>query len=266
MSCVLSVVIAFFLMFSISCASEKSNLKESKQGNDNHETENLKIESEEGLTVQGYSEDSEMNKKMKTIDLEIIDCYKEFYEEGNTQETRLFFSAVIDETGSLDTIKFKENSSKIANKIAKCIRKDMRSLTFRPGKERDVKYQLYFKPTKTKEHEIKARDERSTMIANLTKMEKFRACYSNQKRIIRGNEGKFSLRFTVTKNGKVANIKLTYNTFKNSGVVRCVMEKLEETLFPEGKNSDQVDVTFDFTNSSEPLPNKKRKSMDIEFN
>lgn len=265
MKYIFNAVIAFFLIFSISCASKQSRLDSSEKAGDNSEIGTWKTEGGETLIVRGYSEDSELNKKIKAVDLEIIDCYKQFYEIANPQEMTITFSLVIDEMGDIESLKFRENSSKIANRVAECIKKDVELLAFRPGDVRDARMRLTFKLAKRKNERVATNEARSKMVASLAKMKKFRVCYDNQDVKIRGDGGKFLIRFTITKAGNVADMKLIYDSFKNRSVARCVLQKMEETVFPESENEDEVDVIFNFTNSSDSLPDKKRKSMDIEF-
>ena len=95
-------------------------------------------------------------------------------------------------------------------------------------------------------------------------MKKFHECYDSRKAKNPKIKGKFSLKFTVSEDGEVYDIKLRNNTFNDRYVINCVVEKLEDTIFPKGDSEDEVEVNFDFTATYDnPKSDKPRKSLSL---
>lgn len=212
------------------------------------------------VTISGYSKDPEMNKKMKVLDLEIADCYKQFTPIGKASEMVIKFNIIIDESGFIESANFK-NEGTDHNNVAKCIANDMKELSFRPGELRELEYRFVFKPLKEKKKALPD-DKRSRMIMSLSEMKKFKVCYEEQIAKTPGIGGNFTIKFILTEEGRADDIKISSNTFNDPTVPLCVVKKLAETIFPEGDSEDYVEVNFKFVSSS---PSRMRKSMDIDM-
>jgi len=254
-----TVVFLFVLIFA-ACSSSPSSRKSSEKES-SPEIGVATMTGGERVAVRGYSKDPEMNKKMQMLDLEIVDCYKQFTPIGKAvSETTVNFEISIDISGFLEKIKISGNSP-VSDKIGECISKDLETLSFRPGEEREVTYRLVFKPL-AKSKSVKKDDPRSKMIMSLADMKKFRTCYDEEIASTPGIGGNFSLNFKVDEDGNVSDIKITSNTFSNNRVPLCVVKKLADTMFPESESEDTVEVNFKFESNA---PVKIRKSMDIDM-
>lgn len=257
-----SVVIAFFCVAFLffSCASSEMKAEKIKAESD-PEIGEASMSGGERVAIKGYSGDSEMNKKMKLMDLEVIDCYKQYTAIGkNADELNINFTVIVDETGFIEKVSFKGNGS-YSNKIAACVANDMQELSFRPGDVREINYKLVFKPIKQKKKE-NSNNPRSKMILSLSEMKKFRVCYEEQIANTPGVGGNFTIKFIVTEDGRAEDIKISGNSFSDAKVPLCVVKKLSDTIFPEGESEDRVEVNFKFVSSS---PVKQRRSMDIDM-
>lgn len=258
--CVVFSVIFLFINAFTACSSSPSSGGVSEKES-SPEIGIASMTGGERVAVRGYSKDSEMNKKMQLLDLEIVDCYKQFIPIGKAiSETTISLEVSIDISGFLEKIKINGNSP-VADKIGECISKDLETLSFRPGEEREVSYRLVFKPL-AKSKSVKNDDPRSRMIMSLADMKKFRNCYDEEIASTPGIGGSFSLNFKVDEDGNVSDIKITSNTFSNNSVPLCVVKKLADTMFPEGESVDTVEVNFKFESNA---PVKVRKSMDIDM-
>jgi hypothetical protein len=246
------------LMFS-SCASSESKEREKREAA-NPEIGEATVKGGQKVAIMGYSNDPEMNKKMKVLDLEIADCYKQFTPIGKAAEMTINFNIVIDESGFIEKAAFK-HADPAYNKIAGCISNDMKELAFRPGELREVSYRLVFKPVKEKK-KIDPDDKRSKMILSLAEMKRFRVCYEEQIAKTPGIGGNFTIKFILTEDGRAEDIKIAGNTFNDPKVPLCVVKKLSEMAFPEGDAQDYVEVNFKFVSST---PSRGRKSMDIDM-
>ncbi len=248
------------LFFSIfSCASSEAKAEKAKSESD-PEIGEASMKGGERVAIRGYTADKEMNKKMKQLDLEIIDCYKQFTPIGNVSDMTIKYNIIIDESGFIEKASYKRGASSF-NKIAECIAKDMKELPFRPGELRELDYTLVFKPLKQKK-QVNPDDKRSKMILSLSEMKKFRTCYEEAAAKVPGISGNFTIKFIVTEEGKAEDMKITGNTFPDAKVPLCVVKKLSETFFPEGESDDFVEVTFKYVSANPP---KMRKSMDIDM-
>ena len=257
------------LVFSFSCSSGKgsSSKKPSKKG-DSSEIGFAEIEGGETLKIFGYSKDSEVARKMKLLDEDFIGCYQENVKVGEAENVNIDFNLTIDEDGFFDMIEILKTQSKIETKIAKCIKKEMESIGVRPGNHREAKFTLSYKVTKEKvrhdDKRGKMNDLRSQMITSLAKMKKFKDCYDARRAKNPKLQGKFTLKFTIDEDGEVYDIKLRNNTLTDKYVINCTVEKLEDTVFPKGDSEDEVEVSFDFTATSDnPRPEKPRKSLSL---
>lgn len=224
------------------------------------------------LHVYGYSKDSEVVRKMKLLDLDFVDCYQNTVETGKAVNINIDFELEIDNDGFFEQVDIVKVPSKDANKIAKCIKKEIESIGVRPGNPRNAAYTLSYKILREKpkrmNKETKARaaknDLRSKTLASLAQMKKFNECYQSRKAKNPKLQGKFTLKFTVSEDGEVYDIKLRNNTFTDKYVVNCVVEKLEDTIFPKGDSEDEVEVNFNFTATHDnPRPDKPRKSLSL---
>jgi hypothetical protein len=247
----------FFSIFSCASSDEKS---EKTKAESDPEIGEATMKGGERVAVRGYSQDKEMNKKMKQLDLEIVDCYKQFTPIGNASEMTINYNIIIDESGFVEKAAYKKGNT-VLNKIAECIANDMKELPFRPGELRELDYRLVFKPLKQKK-KANPDDKRSKMMLSLSEMKKFRTCYEESSAKTPGLSGNFSIKFIVTEEGRAEDMKITGNTFPDSSVPLCVVKKLSETVFPEGESEDVVEVNFKYVSANPP---KGRKSMDIDM-
>lgn len=247
----------FFSIFS--CASSEAKAEKTKAESD-PEIGEAAMKGGERVAIRGYSQDKEMSKKMKQLDLEIIDCYKQFTPVGNASDMTIKYNIIIDESGFIEKASYKRGDSSF-NKIAECIAKDMKELPFRPGELRELDYTLVFKPLKQKK-QVDPNDKRSKMILSLSDMKKFRVCYEEAAAKIPGISGNFTIKFIITEEGKAEDMKIKGNTFPDTKVPLCVVKKLSETIFPESESEDVVEVNFKYVSANPP---KARKSMDIDM-
>lgn len=267
-------LLVFCIVFSFSCSSGNSSKKkkpDDKRGT-NSEIGSVEIEGGEMLHVYGYSKDSEVVRKMKLLDIDFIECYQDTVQIGKASSMDISFALEIDEDGFFEEIQIVKVPSKEANKIAKCVKKQVEEIGVRPGNPRSADYRLSYKIVKEKpkkmNKETKARveknDLRAKTIASLAQMKKFKDCYDERKAKNPKIQGKFTLKFTIAPDGEVYDIKLRNNTFTDKYVVNCTVEKLEDTVFPQGDSEDEVEVNFNFTATHDnPRPEKPRKSLSL---
>lgn len=268
---IFSLVLCIIFSFSfLSCGTSKKS-KSEKKGTDS-EISSVEIEGGEMLHLYGYSKDSEVVRKMKLLDIDFVDCYQNTVEKGKAESISIDFDLEIDNDGFFENIEIVKVPSKEANKIAKCVKKEVESIGVRPGNPRNAKYTLSYKIIKerpkkmSKQAKAKAAkdDLRSKTLASLAQMKKFNDCYEARKAKNPKLQGKFTLKFTVSEDGEVYDIKLRNNTFTDKYVVNCVVEKLEDTVFPQGDSEDEVEVNFNFTATyNNPRPDKPRKSLSL---
>lgn len=262
-----TVFLIVCLSFIFSCSSGKNSSKKHEKKGDNSEIGYVEIEGGETLKVYGYSKDSEVARKMNMLDMDFIDCYQTTVKTGEAENINIDFALNIDDEGFFETIEFEKMKSKNANKIAKCIKKEMEQIGVRPGNSRDAEFHLSYKIVKERHREKekhKINDLRSQTIASLAKMKKFKECFDNRKAKNPKLQGKFTLKFTIDPDGEVYDIKLRNNTFTDKYVINCTVEKLEDTVFPKGDSDDEVEVNFDYTATSDnPRPDKPRKSLSL---
>ena len=226
------------------------------------------MEGGEMLNVYGYSKDNEVSRKMKLLDIDFIECYQATVKIGEAESINIDFSLTIDDDGFFEMIEFENNRSKNANKIARCVKKEMEVIGVRPGNSRNADFRLSYKIVKEKPKKAakhgKMNDLRAQTITSLAKMKKFRECYDTRKAKNPNLKGKFTLKFTVSFDGEVYDIKLRNNTFTDKYVINCVVEKLEDTIFPKGDSDDEVEINFDFSATyNNPKPDKPRQSLSL---
>jgi hypothetical protein len=227
----------------------------------------------ETVDIRGYTSDSEANRQLKLIDLEIIDCYRQNVGRIGITEILLDYAFYIDRNGKPADIRYKANPENAAI-LGDCIKRDIHTLSFRPGSPRDItSYRLVFKPEPkikqndivsgtTDRHYTKKEDPRSKMIKSLSDMDTFRDCYEEEIKRTPGIGGKFTLRFLVSEYGDVENVEIVHSTFNEPKVPLCVVKKLADIRFPRGETDDIVEVNFEFSPSG---PMKRRRTMDIDM-
>lgn len=262
------IFLAICILFSFSCSSGTRSPQNSDKRSDNSEIGSAEMKGGETLNVYGYSKDSEVSRKMKLLDIDFIECYQNTVKAGEAENINIDFSLTIDDDGFFEMIEIEKNKSKNANKIARCVKKEMEGIGVRPRNPRKTDYRLSYKIVKEKHKQAdkhgKMNDLRSQTISSLAKMKKFRECYDARKAKNPNLKGTFSLKFTVSFDGEVYDIKLRNNTFTDKYVINCVVEKLEDTVFPKGDSDDEVEINFDFTATSDnPKPDKPRKSLSL---
>ena len=263
------IFLTLCVVFALSCSSsQKSSAKHSGKGSSNSEIGPAEMEGGETLSVYGYSKDDEVSRKMKLLDVDFIDCYQNTMPVGKAENINIDFELTIDEDGFFEFIGIEKNKSKNANKIARCVKKEMEVIGVRPRNPRETDFRLSYKIVHEKHKQEtkrgKMNDLRSKTISSLAQMKKFHECYDSRKAKNPKIKGKFSLKFTVSEDGEVYDIKLRNNTFNDRYVINCVVEKLEDTIFPKGDSEDEVEVNFDFTATYDnPKSDKPRKSLSL---
>lgn len=256
------------LSSAFSCSSGKNTSKKPEKKGDNSEIGYAEMEGGETLKVFGYSKDTEVARKMKLLDEDFIECYQNTVKIGEAENINIDFDIEVDGDGFFEMIEIAKMKSKNATKIAKCIKKEMEMIGVRPGNPRNAKFTLSYKIVREKhkqqEKHGKMNDLRSQMITSLAKMKKFRDCFDARRAKNPKLQGKFTLKFMLSEDGEVYDIKLRNNTFTDKYVVNCAVEKLEDTIFPKGDSEDEVEINFDFTSTSDnPKPEKPRKSLSL---
>ncbi len=252
-----------------SCSSGKGSSNGPSKKGDNSEIGFAEMEGGETLKIFGYSKDKEVARKMKLLDEDFITCYQATVKIGEAENMNIDFDLEIDDEGFFEMIEIAKMKSKNAAKIAKCIKKEMEMIGVRPGNPREATFSLSYKVTKEKikKHEEKhghMNDLRSKTITSLAKMKKFRDCFDARRAKNPQLQGKFTLKFMLSADGEVYDIKLRNNTFTDKYVINCAVEKLEDTIFPKGDSEDEVEINFDFTATSDnPRPEKPRKSLSL---
>ena len=256
------------ILFASSCSSGKGSSREKPKKSDDSEIGFVETEGGEMLKVSGYSKDKEVSRKMKLLEEDFIGCYQKTVKTGEAENLNIDFSFEIDSDGFFDMIEISKTKSKNEMKIAKCIKKEMEMIGVRPGNPRDAQFNLAYRVTKEKvkrnEKHGRMNDLRSQTIASLAKMKKFKDCFDARRAKNPKLQGKFTLKFMLSADGEVYDIKLRNNTFTDKYVINCAVEKLEDTIFPKGDSDDEVEINFDFTATSEnPKPEKPRKSLSL---
>lgn len=251
-----------------SCSSGKGASKESAKKGDNSEIGFAEMEGGETLKVFGYSKDKEVARKMKLLDEDFIGCYQDTVKIGEAENMNIDFDIEIDTDGFFEMIEIAKNNSKTMMKIAKCIKKEMEMIGVRPGNPRNAQFSLSYRVSKEKvkrnEKHGRMNDLREKTITSLAKMKKFRDCFDARRAKNPKLQGKFTLKFMLSADGEVYDIKLRNNTFTDKYVINCAVEKLEDTIFPKGDSDDEVEINFDFTATSDnPRPEKPRKSLSL---
>lgn len=263
------ILLALCIVFAFSCSSSgKSAAQNSSKKSNNSEIGSAEMEGGETLNVYGYSKDSEVSRKMKLLDADFIECYQKNVKTGEAENMNIDFSLTIDDDGFFEMIEIDKNKSKNANKIARCVKKEMEVIGVRPRNSRNADFRLSYKIVKEKRKKAakhgKMNDLRAQTITSLSKMKKFKECYDARKANNPNLKGKFTLKFTISFDGEVYDIKLRNNTFTDKYVINCVVEKLEDTTLPKGENDDEVEITFDFSATSDnPRPDKPRQSLSL---
>ncbi len=226
----------------------------------------------ETVSIRGYTSDSEANRQLKLIDLEIIDCYRQNAGRIGITEILLEYAFYIDRNGKPADIRYNAKPESAAI-LGDCIRRDIYTLSFRPGSPRNIaSYRIVFTPQvdRVQRDEVRGRVERrspdqenarSKMIKSLSNMDTFRDCYEEEIKRTPGIGGKFALRFMVSEYGDVENIEIVHNTFNEPKVPLCVVKKLADIRFPRGETDDIVEVNFEFSPSG---PMKRRRTLDIK--
>jgi hypothetical protein len=261
------ILILSVLLSALSCSSGKKDNMRSRHPDNTPEIGTTEILGGETIVVRGYTGDHEFNTKMKLLDLEIMDCYKQFVSGGTAQEAVLNLNVEIDGYGSVKFMDYK-TKTKTEKKIAKCILRDIEELVFRPGSEREVNYRLVYKPTKSKKKKIsKISDKRSRMIAALPDMAVFKKCYEAALSRNPHVGGDFTISFEITEKGEAKEAMIVTNSFRNTDVPLCVIKRLLKTYFPESDVTDKVSIKFKY--GTIPPPNssigERKKTLDIDL-
>ena len=259
-------LLIFFFVFT-SCSSNKNNSKKPEKKGDNSEIGYAEIEGGETLKVSGYSKDLEVTRKMKLLDEDFIECYQKTVKTTDPENIDIDFALTVDDDGFFEMIEIGKPKSKNCLKIAECIKKEMKEIGVRPGNPRNAEFRLSYKIVREKHKEKKKHkinDLRTQTITSLSKMKKFKDCFDARRAKNPKLQGKFTLKFMLSADGKVYDIKLRNNTFTDKYVINCTVEKLEDTVFPKGDSDDEVEINFDFTATSDnPKPEKPRKSLSL---
>ncbi|HQN73273.1 MAG TPA: hypothetical protein PLB16_07655, partial [bacterium] len=103
---ILFFVTASFFFSVFSCASSEAKEEKAKAESD-PEIGEASMKGGERVAIRGYTQDKEMNRKMKQLDLEIIDCYKQFTPIGNAAEMTINYNIIIDESGFIEKASYK---------------------------------------------------------------------------------------------------------------------------------------------------------------
>lgn len=256
------------ISFAVSCSSGKGGSSKGPKKSDDSEIGLVEIEGGETLKVSGYSRDKEVARKMKLLEEDFFECYQDSVKIGEAENVNIDFDIEVDSDGFFEMIEIAKMKSKKEMKIAKCIKKEMEMIGVRPGNPRRVQFSLSYRVTKEKvkrsEKHGRMNDLRSQTIASLAKMKKFKDCFDARKAKNPKLQGKFTLKFMLSEDGEVYDIKLRNNTFTDKYVINCAVEKLEDTIFPKGDSDDEVEINFDFTATSDnPRPEKPRKSLSL---
>jgi len=263
----LNIVIFTLVLTLISCSGGKKDNMSSRHPDNSPEIGTTEILGGETIAVRGYTGDHEFNTKMKLLDLEIMDCYKQFVSGGTAQEAVLNLSIEIDAYGTIQFMDYKIKT-KTEKKIVQCILGDIEELVFRPGSEREVNYQLVYKPIKSKKKKLSnISDKRSRMISALPNMAVFKKCYEAALSRNPHIGGDFTISFEITEEGKAKNALIVTSSFRNSDVPLCVIKRLLKTYFPESDVTDKVQIKFKY-GTTPPLNSsigERKKTMDIDL-
>jgi len=260
-------VVMLTLIFSLSCSSGKKDNMKSRHPDKSPEIGTTEILGGETIAIRGYTGDHELNSKMKQLDLEVIDCYKQFASGGSPEEIVLNLSVEIDNYGSVQFLDYR-NKKKVAKKIAKCILGDIEELVFRPGNERTSNYRLVFKPVRSdKKKKSRLNSKRSRMIQALPDMATYKKCYMEALKRNPNSGGNFTISFTISQKGKAGNATILANSFRNSDVALCVVKRILKTYFPESDVKDKVQIKFKYGTAAPATKSirDRKKSMDIDL-
>lgn len=260
-----AILVLMLIIFS--CSSGKKERIRSRHPGKSPEIGTTEVLGGETIAIRGYTGDHEFNSKMKLIDLEVIDCYKQFVPGGSAQEAVLNLNVEIDNYGSVQFLDYKVKT-KLEKKVAKCVLGDIEALTFRPGNEREVNYRLVYKPVKSKKKKIsQINDRRSRMIRAIPDMEIFKKCYEAALERNPNSGGNFVISFVITEDGKAKNATIAESSFQNTDVPLCVVKKLLKTYFPEGDVEDEVRIKFKYGTAPQPVKSvrERKKTLDIDL-
>ena len=263
----LNILLLSALLSAFSCSGGKKDNMRGKHPDNTPEIGTTEILGGETIAVRGYTGDHEFNTKMKLLDLEIMDCYKQFISGNAAQEAILNLSIEIDGDGSVRFMDYKIKT-KTEKKIAQCILEDIEELAFRPGTEREVNYRLVYKPIKSKKKKLSnINNKRSRMISALPNMAIFKKCYEAALERNPHTGGNFTISFEITEDGKAKNAMIVTSSFRNTDVPLCVVKRLLKTYFPESEVTDKVQIKFKY--GTTPPPNssigERKKTMDIDL-
>ena len=268
--CLKSLIFIVFVVFiaTLSCSSGPSVRKRNKESSKNSsEIGSTEILGGETVAIRGHTGDHEFNKKMKLLDLEVIDCYKQFVEGNEAKEAILNIYVDIDYEGYVEFVDYKIKT-KFEKKIATCVLGDIETLSFRPGQERKVKYKLVYTPSKRKKKKLsEIDDKRSRMIMALPDMAIFKKCYEAALEKNPHSGGNFTLSFMITRKGTAVDAKIINNSFRNPDVPLCIIKRLLKTYFPEGDVDDKVKIKFKYGTVAPATTTirERKKTMDIDL-
>jgi len=263
------LIILFLIPLSaaFSCSSGKKETIRSRHPDNTPEIGSTEVLGGDTVAIRGYTGDHEFNTKMKLIDLEIIDCYKQFVPGGNAQEVILNLKIEIDNYGSIQFLDYNVKSD-LEKKVANCVLGDVESLTFRPGNMREVDYRLVYKPVKSKKKVIsRTSSKRSRMIKALPDMSIFKKCYEAALERNPHSGGSFTISFKITEKGKAVDATIVESSFQNTDVPLCVVKRLLKTYFPESDVEDKVQIKFKYGTTAPATQSirDRKKTMDIDL-
>ena len=133
------------IIFLFSCSSnDKVSKKDTKRSN-NSEIGYSELEGGETLHLYGKTEDAELSRKMKLLDIDFIECYQDVMQTGKAENIDLDFTIFIDYDGYFEEISLETPSSKNALKISRCVEEEIGTLSVRPGNSREVNFKLSYK-------------------------------------------------------------------------------------------------------------------------
>jgi len=261
-------IVIFTLVFTLlSCSGGKKDNMRSRHPDNTPEIGTTEILGGETVAVRGYTGDHEFNTKMKLLDIEIMDCYQQNVSGGAAQEAILNLSVEINGYGAVNFMDYKIKTP-IEKKIAQCILRDIEELVFRPGAEREVNYQLVYKPIKSKKKKVaNITGKRSRMIGALPDMAVFKKCYEAALSRNPHIGGDFTISFEITEKGEAKNALIVTSSFQNADVPLCVIKRLLKTYFPESDVTDKVQIKFKYGTVAPPNSSigERKKTMDIDL-
>ena len=262
-----SLIILTSVILILSCSSGKKENIRGRHPDNSPEIGKTEVLGGETIAIRGYTGDHEFNTKMKLIDLEIMDCYKQFVPGGTAQEAVLNLKVEIDNYGSVQFLDYNVKT-KTEKKIANCVLGDIETLTFRPGSAREVDYRLVYKPIKSEKKKLsQINNKRSRMIKALPDMAIFKKCYEAALERNPHTGGNFTISFVITEAGKAIDATIVESSFQNTDVPLCVVKKLLKTYFPESDVEDKVQIKFKYGTVAPPTQSirERKKTMDIDL-